>query len=260
MDNDKRFRYIYCITNMINGKNYFGQHTMRKGYKSPLADMYWGSGTLLKRAQKKYGLENFKKEIICSGLWTKQELNKYEICTIATAKLIGKAEYNILPGGEGFDSAAAKYANSHVDIKARQLKVKQSLAKKSIEERKAAVQKGLKTKELNGTDAGAYWRGKHHTEDTKRKMKESALKQKRSGSKNGSYGKSWWTNGEENVKAEVCPVGFWKGRTTNVYIQCIETSEKGNYSFWKEKGFSREWLEACIREGKPYKTFHFCKV
>ena len=50
--------YTYKITNLINGKYYVGIH------KGELDDSYYGSGKAIKEAIKKYGKDNFSKEII----------------------------------------------------------------------------------------------------------------------------------------------------------------------------------------------------
>lgn len=48
---------IYKTTNLVNGKIYIGLDTKLK-------DTYLGSGLYIGRAIKKYGRENFKREII----------------------------------------------------------------------------------------------------------------------------------------------------------------------------------------------------
>jgi hypothetical protein len=56
----KEFNFIYITTNLINGKQYIGDHSTNN-----LNDNYLGSGRpYLKRALSEYGKENFKREII----------------------------------------------------------------------------------------------------------------------------------------------------------------------------------------------------
>lgn len=61
---------VYLITNLINGKRYIGMDTKNN-------PNYLGSGSLIVKAIKKYGKENFKKEILetCSTI---NELEKRE--------------------------------------------------------------------------------------------------------------------------------------------------------------------------------------
>ena len=88
--------YIYKTTNTINGKIYIGQ-TQRSIDET---NHYYGSGTLLKRAMKKYGIQNFRKEIIDTAD-TIVELNKKEKYWIllleAQSPTIG---YNLQGGGQ----------------------------------------------------------------------------------------------------------------------------------------------------------------
>ena len=56
------FGYVYIYTNKINGHKYIGKHT----FKKPYIDLtYKGSGSKhWHDALKKYGWENFEKEVL----------------------------------------------------------------------------------------------------------------------------------------------------------------------------------------------------
>lgn len=88
--------YIYKITNKINGKYYIGRHSTTN-----LEDGYMGSGIGIKNAIKKYGKENFTKEIIqftnnSEELW---ELEK----NIVNDKIISDSmSYNMSYGGKHY--------------------------------------------------------------------------------------------------------------------------------------------------------------
>jgi hypothetical protein len=89
--------YIYKTTNKINEKIYIGLSTMTEIESK----WYFGSGNSIKKAIKKYGIENFEKEILEDGFKDKEDLSKAEIKWIeyfkSTYREIG---YNLSPGGD----------------------------------------------------------------------------------------------------------------------------------------------------------------
>lgn len=265
---DRKRRYIYCITNLVNGKNYFGQRTFNTSGTaiSALADMYWGSGKILKQAQKKYGLQNFKKEIIIEGMFTKDELDRFEKCAIRIARFLGKAEYNLADGGQG--GRTDDRSCTQTDSFRKLVSLRRQEIEKDPERRKERLRKMKETKIANGTFGLKPMLGRHLTEEQKKKVSEKA--KLRVGCKNSSFGKSWWTNGKENVKSEVCPEGFWKGRVLNpnskkykphprklVQFKCKETGEIGDINFWKEKGIVSSNFHSSIKNGWSIKELHF---
>jgi hypothetical protein len=72
--------YFYKITNNINGKYYYGIHSiLKEDPKSDdlVNDGYWGSGSAIIWAENKYGLENFTKTIE-KTFSTRADLRLYE--------------------------------------------------------------------------------------------------------------------------------------------------------------------------------------
>ena len=69
-----RNHYVYLITNKVNGMKYIG----KRSCSCPIEqDRYMGSGTLISKAIKKYGRDNFSKTVLFVGE-TEEEAYQYE--------------------------------------------------------------------------------------------------------------------------------------------------------------------------------------
>ena len=104
VDKDGYYHYLYKITNLINGHFYYGVHNTKN-----LNDNYKGSGTRLHKAYKKYGIENFKKEILYYFDNEYDMLNK-EFELVNDDLIIDNTCYNLAYGGgrTTYNSAVVK--------------------------------------------------------------------------------------------------------------------------------------------------------
>ena len=88
---------LYKVVNKLNGHYYIGKHQT-----TDINDNYYGSGLYIKKAIKKYGLENFSKEILeeCNTL---DELNQLEELCVQLSNCFpyDPMRYNLKVGGSG---------------------------------------------------------------------------------------------------------------------------------------------------------------
>jgi group I intron endonuclease len=89
------YGFIYITTNLVNGKQYIGQCRYgKRGWEN-----YLGSGKHITLAIKKYGVENFKREILAEAE-TKPELSDLERYYIKQYGAVENSNfYNIADGG-----------------------------------------------------------------------------------------------------------------------------------------------------------------
>lgn len=159
--------YIYRITNLINGKTYIGQHKYKK-----LNDKYMGSGVFLEKAKKKYGIENFKKDILVFGVVRKDFINLLEKEYIKFYRSIGKAEYNIADGGTGYD--CANKWNGHLQTEETRKKISEKMKGKRNPLYGKHHSKEACKKISEAHKGKSTWnKGKHHSEETKTKISNS---------------------------------------------------------------------------------------
>lgn len=95
----KKYHFVYKVTNLINQKYYIGVHSTDN-----LEDGYMGSGTAIKNAIQKYGIENFKREIL-EFVQTTEEKWLAEIKHVTLDVVHDEDSYNMAPGGKNWIAA-----------------------------------------------------------------------------------------------------------------------------------------------------------
>ena len=145
--------YIYKITNLINGKTYIGQHEYKK-----LNDNYMGKGVHLRRAQKKYGIENFKKDILVFNISERKHADLLEKTFIAAEReKVGRENcYNEADGGQGGNLGPEVCKKIAEKLKGHP--VSEETRKKITESHKGRVPGML---------------GKHHSDESRKKSAET---------------------------------------------------------------------------------------
>ena len=208
------FYYLYQITNLVNNKIYVGVHKSKS-----LDDGYMGSGKVIKRAIKKYGIDNFKKDIL-EIFYTSESMYAKEKEIVTNEFVLREDTYNLLIGGKGgFDYInnnnlrVSDYWNKNPILH----KIKSSLGGNNCFRRKSGVhnpnyiQKGWTDKARLSASISLK------SPDVMKKRKETFKQiQHSQGIKNSQFGTMWITNNLENKKikkTDILPIGWKIGRT-----------------------------------------------
>lgn len=221
-----KYFYVYKITNTINNKIYIGVHQ-----SDSLDDTYMGSGIHLKRAQSKYGIENFKKEILFI-YDNKEDMFSKEKELVNESFVQDKNTYNLKVGGEGgWDhinnnmTAERRAYLSNIGNQAISYKMKTdpefkkrlsnqtSINNKKMWEDPIIRESIIKSLSIAKTGTTA-------SEETKAKLKSVFNNiEHQKGTKNSQYGTMWIYSLEEKRNMKInkndpIPEGWIKGRKT----------------------------------------------
>lgn len=90
---EKLFNFAYVTTNLVNGKQYVGDHSTNN-----MNDRYLGSGIAIKNAINEYGRCNFSREILANFETHKEAFESQEIY-IKEYNTLTPNGYNISPKG-----------------------------------------------------------------------------------------------------------------------------------------------------------------
>lgn len=222
--NGKRYHFLYRTTNLIDNKYYVGIHSTYN-----LNDGYLGSGKRLKRAIKKYGIENFKFEIL-EFFENREDVLKREEEIVNEQLINDPLCMNLQPGGGGgFSSEEHKRKCIEAGKKATSEKWKdETYRRKKIE----AIRKGKYKRIEAGNYVMPNWNGRKHREETKIKIGKANSEKK--GEKNSQFGTCWITNGFESKKIKKDELalfienGWKKGRVCHFNDTALERMSNGS--------------------------------
>lgn len=249
--------YVYQITNLLNGKIYVGKH---KSAKHPSENQYYGSGKQITAAIKKYGIENFKKEVLhyCSSL---EEMADKE-GEIVTEDFVKRADtYNMHKGGPGgwdhYNGSNEHSENSRKGGKKSAKRLNEFIAEQKANKTIWWQDWYSKVVEQNRSKNNNSWLNISEEERQKRKnqLSENAV-----GDKNSQYGKIWISNIlTKEVKRitinDTIPIGWVRGKKGHVPKKLwINNGVKEHYILLEKqqeyvsKGFSSGRLKSATKK------------
>ena len=164
---------IYKVINKINGKFYIGKHQT-----SNINDGYYGSGVNISKALKKYGKENFYKEILYV-FETEREMNDKEKEILTEDFISCSDNYNAGIGGEGGPHFKGKKHSKETKKKQSEWAKKRIVSDETRKKLSEAnrLRDPITLSEETKQKISKARTGKKHSEKTKQKISES-LKRK----------------------------------------------------------------------------------
>jgi len=242
------YGFIYITTNMVNGMKYIGQKKLIHDRKD-----YLGSGQYFKRALRKYGKENFKRENIATA-YSKEELNALEISYINKNDAVrSKKYYNIAEGGSG--NPLAGFSEERMNAYKEKKRIEGLGRTHSVETKKrlSEMQKGEKGNNY----------GKHPSNETREKLRKATkginnpfygkkhtmeskliMSQGKAGSKNSFYGKKHTTESKQKMRDNS------KARRVVVCLNTKEIFKKGRLGAKKYKVDLSSIIKCCKEKVK----------
>lgn len=178
------YYYIYRITNTDNNKIYIGVHKTHN-----LNDGYMGSGKIIRNAIEKYGIDNFKKDIL-EFFETYEEALQKEKEIVTDEFLLREDTYNLRRGGTGgFD-----YINKN-DLNGNKKNPKYGKTNHFY-----GKSHSKEVKEKLANLAKKQWTGVPKTEEHKQKIKQSNTgkiftEERKRNISNSKKGKPSWNKG-----------------------------------------------------------------
>ena len=232
------YYYVYQITNSLNSKIYVGKH---KSAKHPSENGYYGSGKQITAAIKKYGIENFKKEVLhyCSSL---VEMADKE-AEVVTEDFVKRPDtYNMHKGGPGgwdhYNGSKEHSANSSRGGQLAAKKLNEFIAEQKANDTKWWQDWYAKVVEQNRNKNSNGWSNFTPEEYEQRRSKASKLA---TGKGNSQYGKIWISNVlTKEVKritiTDPIPLGWVRGKKGHTITKCwVNNGTKEHYILLEKK-------------------------
>jgi len=185
-----------------------------------------GSGKAINAAIKKYGLENFEKEILLDAASSEEMFDKEQELVE-----LGSHSYNLKEGGKGgFDHLNARTEDAIVNRKKGRTEANRVLeekhgpnwrtiiAQKANQASQVSEYGKIKRRESfkRGQEDGSFsFLGRKHSDESKKKMSEKAKERLKKSENNSQYGSMWITDGTHNrkiMKDDQIPKDWKRGR------------------------------------------------